>query len=343
MQQQQRDYKAKYYELRRSAKELLFENSAYQSEIDECRGKIVKRERERELLLQHLLQYEQEEWELQREVYNASIEKAQHSHNNKVIKKQTEPPEPIGLNKIPKIKIVFQDSKGPAAVQQQQSNHHHNNQHGHHNNHHHHHHHSDGQQHVTMVSRPPATRGPPPPPPDPILEHHHHQQIQRHHHAAPPPPQPVPQPPSKHKIKRAKVEPIVISLPAVVAKEAKIRNSSIRAMLNPALITPDHGNHGNHGNLMEDPEAELARMKLTTAQALKTFKQRFESLSAANLEKRAAAAALAAQTASSNSSGGRPTTSGGSISSGSGGGSSGGSSKEKDPPYYPPNEHPPHQ
>ena len=40
MQQQQRDYKAKYYELRRSAKELLFENSAYQNEIDECRGKV---------------------------------------------------------------------------------------------------------------------------------------------------------------------------------------------------------------------------------------------------------------------------------------------------------------
>eukprot|EP00116_Pleurobrachia_bachei_P009953 sb/3470215/ len=177
-------------------------------------------------------------------------------------------------------------------------------------------------------------------PPDPILEHHHHHQIQRQHHPAPPPPQPVTQPPSKHKIKRAKVEPIVISLPAVVAKEAMIRNSSIRAMLNPALITPDHG---NHGGVMEDPEAELARMKLTTAQALKTFKQRFESLSAANLEKRAASAAAAAQAAaaagSSSASGGRQGTT---TTSGGGSGSSGGS-KDKDPPYYPPNEHPSHQ
>ena len=30
------DYKGKYYELRRSAKELIFENSAYQAEILEC-------------------------------------------------------------------------------------------------------------------------------------------------------------------------------------------------------------------------------------------------------------------------------------------------------------------
>ena len=30
------DYKGKYYELRRTAKELIFENSAYQAEIQEC-------------------------------------------------------------------------------------------------------------------------------------------------------------------------------------------------------------------------------------------------------------------------------------------------------------------
>jgi uncharacterized coiled-coil DUF342 family protein len=30
------DYKGKYYELRRNAKELIFENSAYQAEILEC-------------------------------------------------------------------------------------------------------------------------------------------------------------------------------------------------------------------------------------------------------------------------------------------------------------------
>ena len=30
------DYKEKYYQLRRSAKELIYENSSYQAEISEC-------------------------------------------------------------------------------------------------------------------------------------------------------------------------------------------------------------------------------------------------------------------------------------------------------------------
>ena len=43
---------------------------------------IAQRERERELLLQHLLQYEQEAWELQSEMNNA------HSEKHKLLKKQ---------------------------------------------------------------------------------------------------------------------------------------------------------------------------------------------------------------------------------------------------------------
>ena len=43
---------------------------------------IAQRERERELLLQHLLQYEQEAWELQSEMSNAYNEK------HKLLKKQ---------------------------------------------------------------------------------------------------------------------------------------------------------------------------------------------------------------------------------------------------------------
>lgn len=121
------DYKTKYYELRRTAKELMFENNSYQAEIEECQKMIAQRERERELLLQHLLQYEQEAWELQSEMSNAYNEK------HKLLKKQQEadkrkrvkldsnlaetttsiPSEPEGsLPKIPKIKIVFQH-KGP--------------------------------------------------------------------------------------------------------------------------------------------------------------------------------------------------------------------------------------
>ena len=34
------DYKAKYYELRRTVKELVFENSAYHNEITECQQKV---------------------------------------------------------------------------------------------------------------------------------------------------------------------------------------------------------------------------------------------------------------------------------------------------------------
>ncbi|KAL5258052.1 hypothetical protein ACHWQZ_G012865 [Mnemiopsis leidyi] len=121
------NYRDKYYALRRTAKELIFENSAYQAEILECQKMIAQRERERELLLQHLLQYEQEAWELQSEMNNA------HSEKHKLLKKQQEADkrkrvrldthlaeaaamaqtESDGnVSKIPKIKIVFQH-KGP--------------------------------------------------------------------------------------------------------------------------------------------------------------------------------------------------------------------------------------
>ncbi|XP_063674643.1 uncharacterized protein LOC134811600 [Bolinopsis microptera] len=126
------DYKGKYYELRRGAKELIFENSAYQAEILECQKMIAQRERERELLLQHLLQYEQEAWELQSEMNSA------HTEKHKLLKKQQEADkrkrvrldthlaeaaaiaqtEPDGsVSKIPKIKIVFQH-KGPGIAPQ---------------------------------------------------------------------------------------------------------------------------------------------------------------------------------------------------------------------------------
>jgi len=124
------NFKGKYYELRKCAKQLIFENHALHSEIVQCRGEVCVREAERELLLEHLLQYEQEEWELQREMTNA------HTEKHRMIKKQQDADKRKKMRadaaetlmaeedgqKIPKIKIVFQQKRGPELVDPNISN-----------------------------------------------------------------------------------------------------------------------------------------------------------------------------------------------------------------------------